>query len=114
LATAAKTPSIFFCTAGDSTPAGALKTIRAVSPDWAGNLVSSRLKASWESEAGSLNSSLKSEPALPAIIPTPIRATIQAKITVLRWPVHQVAKARIRGHASNAEWRLSPTISDGG
>ena len=48
-----------------------------------------------ESEAGSLNSSVKSEPTEPASIPTPIRATIQPMITVLRCPVHQVAKRRI-------------------
>ena len=48
-----------------------------------------------ESEEGSLNSSLKSEPTAPEIMPTPIRATIQPMITVLRWPVVQVAKRRI-------------------
>ena len=82
-------------TAGDSTPSSALKTIVVVSPDWAGNLVSSRSKASVESEAGSLKSSEKSEPTEPAIMPTPIRATIQLRITVLRCPVHQVAKRLI-------------------
>ena len=48
-----------------------------------------------ESEEGSLNSSVNSEPAEPASIPTPIRATIQLRITVLRCPVVQVAKRLI-------------------
>ena len=42
-----------------------------------------------------MNSSLKSEPTEPEIMPIPIRATIQPMITVLRWPVVQVAKRRI-------------------
>ena len=66
-----------------------------MSPDCAGKRFSSRSKASLESEVGSLNSSLKSEPTELAIIPIPIRATIQPMITVLRWPVVQVAKRRI-------------------
>ncbi len=82
-------------TAGDSTPPSALKTIVVVSPDCAGNLFSSRSKASVESEEGSLKSSLKSEPTEAAIVTIPHRATIQLRITVLRCPVHQVAKRLI-------------------
>ena len=66
-----------------------------MSPDCAGNFVSSSSKASVESEAGSLNSSLKSAPTEPEIPPIAIRATIQPTITVLRWPVIQEAKARM-------------------
>jgi hypothetical protein len=114
LPTSAKTSSIFFSTAADSTPPGALKTIRAVSPDWAGNFVSNRSKASWESEAGSLNSSVNFEPAEPAAIPTTIRARIQPMITVLRWPVHQVAKLRIGGTLATVIRGRLPVISGGG
>src|SRR6185436_8004514 len=58
----------------------AIRFLRGVSR--APNLLSSRSKASVESEAGSLKSSEKSEPTEPAIIRAPTRATIQLRISL--------------------------------